>query len=231
MDQLRRDAVSAIRSLTLNLTRLSRVGVGSSSRRTDFLRLAGIIHRRAEIDPAPLLAAALGMYPAQHWGATASDAGDPVGSSTSWWDAPVAEVPISLRERGDTSSRGRSSPIADRSAAQESLRRRRQLELEAIRRVDAELLAHDPIAGSIVSQAALDRFEQLVGRALAIMPVRAGRVEHVDGAICCVVERMRGEHTAVSSPEGTLTLLGLAVSLRRPEAALPVGAAPVGGAQ
>jgi hypothetical protein len=45
MDQLRHDAVAANRTLTLNLTRLSRVGVGASSRRGDLLRLARLFGR------------------------------------------------------------------------------------------------------------------------------------------------------------------------------------------
>ncbi len=40
IEQLRRDAVAAVRTLTLNLTRLSRVGLSGSSRRADLLRLA-----------------------------------------------------------------------------------------------------------------------------------------------------------------------------------------------
>src|SRR5690606_37615013 len=45
IEQLGREAVSAIRTLTMNLTRLSRVGVGASSRRADFLRLAQFFER------------------------------------------------------------------------------------------------------------------------------------------------------------------------------------------
>src|SRR5262249_40916410 len=40
IETLTREAIAAVRTLTLNLTRLSRVGVGSASRRADFLRLA-----------------------------------------------------------------------------------------------------------------------------------------------------------------------------------------------
>ena len=40
MAALGRDAVNAVRTLTQNLTRLSRSGLGGSSRRADYLRLA-----------------------------------------------------------------------------------------------------------------------------------------------------------------------------------------------
>lgn len=221
MDQLRRDAVAAIRSLTLNLTRLSRVGFGSSSRRADLLRLAGLIANEPDADAPALLNAALGMFGAEHWGAPASDAGDPVASTTSWWEAPVAEVPVSLRERGDTTARGRTSPVTDRSAEQEQLRRRRRQQLDALARVDAELLAGG-LPERPVSEAALARFEQLVGRALAAMPVRGARAEVRDGALACTVERAPGALTTVSSGGGRLRLFDLVVTLA------PLGAGGAG---
>ena len=233
MDQLRRDAVSAVRALTLNLIRLSRVGVGGSSRRADFLRLAKMLHGSPGSEAARLVTAAFGLHPAGHYGVTAGDDHDPVNTATSWWDAPPASVPISLRERGDTAARGRASPIADHSEAQETLRRRRDRDLMAGRRVDAELLANEQLDKSHVSSAALARFEQLVGRALARMPVQARHFEHDDGDVRCVIERAPRQATAVSSPEGTLTLLDLRITLRRVVAALPEttatdAAAPVG---
>ena len=97
----RGDAVAAIRTLTLNLTRLSRMGVGASSRRADFLRLATFFDdvSATDDDRHRLAAAAFGLYPSNHYGVVADDAGDPVPTATSWWIAPRAPVPISLRER------------------------------------------------------------------------------------------------------------------------------------
>src|SRR5690606_14713060 len=45
IEMLTREAVAAVRTLTLNLTRLSRTGVGSASRRADFLRLAQLLEQ------------------------------------------------------------------------------------------------------------------------------------------------------------------------------------------
>lgn len=214
LDRLRLDAVSAIRSLTLNLIRLSRVGLGGSSRRADFLRLASLLQSASAEEAATLANAAFGLYPAHHYGAVADDTGEPVPTATSWWEAPPARVPISLRERGETASRGRPSPIADRSGAQRLVQRRRELELAAIRQVDAELAAAGSVDGCTLSMAALNRLEELVGRALARMPVRAGRVELADGGVHCQVERAPGKATAVFSPEGILTLRGLRITVR-----------------
>lgn len=213
IERLGNQAVSAIRTLTLNLARLSRVGIGASSRRVDFLRLARFFHDAHPDDVPRLGVAAFGLAPTTHWGVLAEDADDPVGTATPWWTAPRALVPESLRERGDTTNRGRATPLQDRSREQATIRLRRQRELEAAQRVDAELLAIAAIDGRAVSHPALVRVEHLVAGAVHRMGVRGRGGEHVDGAIRCAVERTAGRHTTVSSPEGTLSLRDLTVAL------------------
>ena len=88
---LGRDAVNAVRTLTQNLTRLSRSGVGGSSRRADYLQLARFFDDAGRDPPADLpriAAAAFGLFPCRHLGAAAGDDTDPVASTTSWWDTP-----------------------------------------------------------------------------------------------------------------------------------------------
>ena len=213
IERLGREAVSAIRTLTLNLARLSRVGIGASSRRADFLRLAGFFAAAAPADVPRLAVAAFGLHPTNHWGIVAEDAGDPVSTATPWWAAPRAPVPVSLRERGDTTNRGRASPVRDRTREQQALRHRRAREVEAARRVDAELLLVPDVDGRTLSAAALARLQHLVGGALHRMGVHARHHTRVDGAVCCTVERTPGRDTRISSPEGTLTLRDLHVSL------------------
>jgi uncharacterized protein (TIGR02677 family) len=216
IEQLSREAVAAIRTLTLNLTRLSRAGVAASSRRADFVRLARFFDDADSDRAAALAVAAFGLQPTNHFGVLAGDAGDPVSPTTPWSQAPRAPVPVSLRQRGDTTNRGRATPLADRSQAQELLRRRRRQELEAQQRVDRELL-DGPLDGRELTPAAFARFRHLVGRTLHQLDTRATHHERSDGAVCCRVERSQGHRTAITSPEGTLTFHDLQVTLRSAE--------------
>lgn len=212
IEQLSREAVAAIRTLTLNLTRLSRVGIGASSRRADFLRLARFFDDATPEDAPRIAVAAFGLQPTNHYGVAATDAEDPVSTATSWWVAPRAPVPVSIRERGDTTNRGSPSPIPDRTQAQRILQLRREQELDARRRVDSELLDAD-LDGRTLSVAALARLQQLIGRTLHQLGIRATGHQRADGAISCRVERTPGRHTTVSSTDGTLTLWDLHVTV------------------
>lgn len=224
IDQLGRDAVSAIRTLTLNLTRLSRVGIGASSKRADFLRLATIFESADPDDLARLAAAAFGLHPTNHLGTLSADADDPVSSATPWHDAPRATVAVSLRERGDTTNRGRPTPLTDRSQAQELLRRRRERELADARLVDLELLAEPELDGRTLTPPALARLQQVLGRTLHELDVRSSHHERRDGSLRCTVRRTPGHHTAVSSPDGTLTLLDLRITIAAADSDAPIGA-------
>ncbi|EIV94701.1 TIGR02677 family protein [Frankia sp. QA3] len=219
---LGRDAVNAVRTLTQNLTRLSRSGVGSTSRRADYLRLAGWFEQAGHDDPEAahqLAAAAFGLFGARHLGAAAGDETDPVPSATSWWDAPRARVPVSLRQRGDTTNRGRSGQLLDRSRERAHLLERRRRAEELATAARAELLASTTGPdgalgdGTRLSEQALARLQRLLGPAVAAMgPGRAKGEAEADG-LRCVVERRPGQPTRLHTPAGTLTVHDLALTL------------------
>lgn len=213
IETLSRQAVAAVRTLTLNLTRLSRTGVGSASRRADFLRLARIFDG-APGDSARIAAAAFGLAPTNHYGALSADAADPVATTTSWWQAPRAEVAVSVRERGDSTPRGRITPMPDRGRERELLEQRRAQARTARERVDHELLDAPSFDGRLLSAGALARLQEMIGRTLVQLGTRADHAARVDGRIVCSIERTRGRHTRVRSPAGTLTMLDLTVSIR-----------------
>lgn len=213
IETLTREAIAAVRTLTLNLTRLSRTGVGSASRRADFLRLAQFFDRTPE-DAARLAAAAFGVGSTNHYGTPSTDAGDPVPTTTSWWDAPRAEVAVSIRERGDTTPRGRVTPIPDRTQQRALVEQRRTEERAARERVDYELLDEPILDGRTLSAGALARLQELLGRTLTRLGTRAMIAERTDGRLICRIERTKGRHTRIHISAGTLTMFDLKVSIR-----------------
>jgi uncharacterized protein (TIGR02677 family) len=223
IETLTREAIAAVRTLTLNLTRLSRSGLQAASRRADFLRLAQFFDRAEPDHLSRIAAAAFGIGPSHHYGVVAEDADDPVATTTSWWQAPRARVPISIRERGDTTNRGRVSPMPDRARERELLRRRRQQEHAATERVDRELLDAPHLDARVLSTGALRRLQEVVGRTLRLLGTRARMAEYPDRALVCRIERTPGRHTHVHAPTGTLTLFDLTISIT---ANLTFGRAP-----
>lgn len=168
---LGRDAVNAVRTLTQNLTRLSRSWVGGTSRRADYLKLATFFDDAGRNRPAELhriAAAAFGLFSCRHLGAAAGDDTDPVASTTSWWDAPPAQVPVSLRERGDTTNRGRSGQVQDRSMQRQHLLARRRADEQRAAVARSELLAATGtngalLDGTVLPERALAVLQQLLG--------------------------------------------------------------------
>lgn len=213
IETLTREAIAAVRTLTLNLTRLSRAGVGSASRRADFLRLAQFFDRAPD-DAPRLAAAAFGLAPTNHYAVLSADSSDPVPTTTSWWDAPRAEVAVSIRERGDTTPRGRVTPIPDRSQQRALVEQRRAKERATRERVDFELLDESVLHGRTLSVGALARLQEVIGRTLVRLGTRTSSAEWTEGRLICRVERTPGHDTCVHAPTGTLTLLNLSVSVR-----------------
>lgn len=215
---LSRDAVNAVRTLTQNLTRLSRSGLGSSSRRADYLRLAGFLDA-AEPGGAPrLAAAAFGLFGCRHLGTPAGDGADPVPATTSWWDAPTARVPVSLRERGDTTNRGPTAQILDRSTQRRHLLARRNEEERRTMAARAEIVAAAGPDGAlpdgvVLSAAGLRELQRLLAPAVAALGPDRSKGEAEVGGLRCVVERSPGRHTTVGTPDGRLQLSELQVAV------------------
>ena len=203
---------------------MSRTGVGSASRRADFLRLAQFFDKTL-VDHARLATAAFGLAPTNHYGTLSADAADPVSPTVSWWDAPRADVPISIRERGDTTARGKTTPIPDRSQQRVLLEQRRTNERAARERAEYELLDEPVLDGRTLSAEALARLQEIIGRTFVRLGTRASFAEWTEGQVICNIERTPGHHTRVYAPAGTLTLFNLAVSLRPAYTGIPTSAA------
>ena len=200
---------AAVRTLTANLTRLSRESLGAASRRTDLARLARLFHEAVDADEAHVLAdAAFGLGSCRHLGRIADDAADPASSITPWREAPRAVVPLALRARGEVSQRGRTTPIRDRSRERELLERARQLERVEAERLRAELLAAAGPGGELddvhISVAAFALLRDAIGRA---------RIGGGTAGFGCEVRPTPGRDSSVHCDDGTLILRDLVVAL------------------
>jgi hypothetical protein len=125
---------------------------------------------------------------------------------------------VSLRERGDTTNRGRSGQVPDRSMQRAHLLARRRADEERAAAVRSELLAAAGPDGAladgvVLPERALAVLQQLLGPAVAAMgPGRVKGETEVDG-LRCVVERRPGESTTVHTPVGALRLMDLTLSI------------------
>jgi uncharacterized protein (TIGR02677 family) len=116
--------------LDLVLERLHDSRFKKVNRTADLLQLAEWFTACPDDESAHRLAqTAFGMFSARH---IAERLEDPtaVAASTSWWDAPAADISVSMRERGDSKKLGRTARIVDHSGT------KRQLD-EARRRAEA----------------------------------------------------------------------------------------------
>ncbi|MCY3951366.1 MAG: TIGR02677 family protein [bacterium] len=222
LDQLTRQAVAAVRTLTANVTRLSRAGLGAASRRADFVKLAGFFDRATSAGEAHRIgAAAFGLGSCRRIGAPAADVDDPVPTVTPWREAPRATVAVSLRIRGDRSQRGLATPVRDRRTERAWIAQRRERERVAREAVAAELLGcageGGLLDGAQLSVASFTLLRDLVGRSgHGYSPGATVRAATADG-VRCEVRRIEGARTVVECPDGKLALGGLEVA---------VGAAP-----
>ncbi|GAA4933424.1 uncharacterized protein (TIGR02677 family) [Actinomycetospora succinea] len=211
---LERDAVDAVRTLTQNLTRLSRTGTAGASRRADYLRLALFFDRSDPSATHELAAAAFGLAGARHLGGAGGDDTDPVDASVSWWEAPTAQVPISLRERGDATSRGRTSRVQDRSQERRHLLARRAEAEKRAAAARAELLevGGDGFTARL-SEPALRELQRVLTRAVADLgPAATSGTVALDG-VRCTVARAPGTSTTVPTHAGALRVRDLTLTV------------------
>lgn len=203
--RLRDAAATALNSLLLHTRRRTTTSPGFSHR-SDMLRLAGWFSESSDEQAHRLFAAAFGAFPGRHV-LLGPDEPDPrVGPGTSWWHGDPVVVPLSLRERGDRSSRGRTSripdPIPDRSRA-EAL-----AEAEALRRADAvaELCAAGTLNGAHISTEARDILLDVLGMLLARNQHLDATARFTDTRLGLVLIAEPGLDTVVTCPEGDLTV-------------------------
>ena len=205
--QLRAAAGRAVGTLLVHLKRLNASSTREESMRRHLLRLAGWFAAAAPSDAHDLFTATFGLHGVRHFGIPLPDEIESfVPASTSWWNAPSAPVPVSLVERGDRTSRGRTVRAADHSAQRRRLLDERTREEAARKRAIAELAASAAALHDIrLSADALGVLLELIASASADRTHHTGRL--IDGALELRLEPMGAtDTTTIRSTAGTITM-------------------------
>jgi uncharacterized protein (TIGR02677 family) len=214
--EVRHLATEAMRALLVNLRRIAASSEREQSRYADLVKLARWFADADDPTAHALWAAAFGLYSARHLSFAADWDADPVPPTASWWSAPTAEVPLTLRERGERRIAGRVARRADFSAA----RRARLAERDAAERrrtaALAELADHSGPLGTVrLSDDARAVLLELYGGALTAHggPVGERAASIVHGSLGVEVRQTRGSSTVIVSPSGRLELVDLTLSI------------------
>jgi len=207
-EQLRGAAGQALGQLITNAKRLLDSSGTGFSRRADFLRLARWFAGADDEQAHRLYDAAFGSYPARHL-LFGPDEPDPrIGPTTSWWHAEPVPVPVSLRERGDRTMRGRTSRVPDPTADRLRLTAEAEREAEQRQAAAAELALAGALHGATISPAARDLLLDLVG---ALLAQQGEQVTDHDAGLR--LRAVPGPDTVVSSPDGTTTFVRLSLAV------------------
>lgn len=219
-DHVRALATEAMRSLLVNLRRLAGRADREQSRYGDLLNLARWFDDSDDRGAHELWAAAYGLYSARHLSFAADDDSDPVPATASWWQTPVAQVPISLRKTGDRRATGRTGAKEDFAAVKQARlaerHRAQQQHAEALEEIGGHRGALDHAQLSDAARAVL---LDLYSRALSTQGRDLGGgpavIETPVGSetLRLSVRRTPGRSTTVVSPSGRLTLTDLTLAV------------------
>ncbi|MEV7243156.1 TIGR02677 family protein [Streptomyces sp. NPDC093248] len=227
--QLRAAAESALGQLLTNARRMLTPGGTGGARRSDLMHLAGLFAQASVEEAHRGFAAAFGAYPARHVSFGPEEADPRDTASTSWWDASPVDVPVSLRERGDRTARGRTARVPDPGMDIARLQEEAAQELAARQAAGAELAAAGALNGAHLNPAARDLLLELVSAALAreLSPSHAVRVDDVDLNVAVHVAESDTD-TVVGSDDGDTTFSRLALNASAADEGHP-GDAPAAG--
>ncbi len=219
-DEVRALATRAMRALFVNLRRLATSTDREVSRYADLIRLARWFDDSDPDTAAALWASAFGLYSCRHLGFVADVDGEPAPATSSWWRAPVADVPVMLRTSGERKSSG-ATPRREDFAAVKAQRLRERAVAEAERARALEELRRLPggLDGVSVSDEARIQLLELHARALSEAggpltgPARASAALPDGRRVHLVVTPLPGAVTTIASPSGSLALHDLVLEL------------------
>jgi uncharacterized protein (TIGR02677 family) len=220
-EEVRTLATRAMRALLVNLRRLSSSTEREVSRYADLLRLARWFDDSDTDQAAAVWAAAFGLYPSRHLGFPAQTDGEALPATSSWWRAPVADVPVMMRTSGERRATGATSRREDFGVVKaQRLRERAATEAErGAALVELKRHAGFPLVDVQLSDAARMHLLELQARALAGAggPLSGRAVATAalpDGTVLELrVRHTPGHHASLSSPAGSLRLHDMTLEL------------------
>ncbi|MFI9765816.1 TIGR02677 family protein [Streptomyces sp. NPDC052415] len=214
VDQLRDATMRALQSLLANAKRMLRSASGEMSRRKDLLRLAAWFDAAEPDEAHDIAIAAFGLYGARHLG-VAPDPDLSVPAYVSWWNGPVVDVPVALRERGSRAPRGRSAAIEDHGEQKRRLMEQAREQAAARHAAAAELRSASGRFGQVrLGSAAMRLLLELLTTALGNAQLHkdgddfqlgTAQAADVDLGIRLTAWRTPGRHTLLRSVDGDLT--------------------------
>jgi hypothetical protein len=178
------------------------------SRRADLLKLASWFHLADSDTAHRVYDAAFGSYPARHLLIGPEEADPSAGPNTSWWDSAPVDVPVSLRERGDRTPRGRSSRVPDPGADAQHLLERAHRRSEARRTAAAELVAAGTLHRSRLSRAARELLLDKLSALVAVVSLTGAAAEDRDHDLDLLLRATPdgGNATIITGDDGTVTI-------------------------
>lgn len=211
-DALRAAAEQALGQLITNAKRLLAVTGTGLSRRADLLKLAGWFDDADPEQAHRLYAATFSAYSSRHLLMGPEELSLRDGAVTSWWKASPVEVPLSLRDRGDRTARGRNSSVPDTGLDEAALLMAAEQEAGVRRAAAEELIAAGDLNGARVSPAARDLLMDRVGDLLAIHQIFSEPVTSTEGDLGLVLTATpTPTATVLHATDGTVTVHGLAL--------------------
>jgi uncharacterized protein (TIGR02677 family) len=216
--QLRAAAARAVGALLANVKRMNAASSREASLRKHFLRLAGWFDTATPADAHVLFTSAFALYGARHLSVPlAPDVAEALPATASWWRAPGAPVPVSIRERGDRNPRGRSSRISDHSdVKRQLLEQRTRQAIERQHGIEELLAVGDRLDEVRLSGGALTVLFELLARATArIGPDLAGTSAALDDADVTLWVEPHTDGMVLRSPLGDLALDGFRAAVGR----------------
>jgi uncharacterized protein (TIGR02677 family) len=207
-DQLRAAARQALGQLITNARRMLTASGTGLSRRADLLKLAAWFHTADSDTAHRLYDAAFGCYPARHLLIGPDEPDASTGPSSSWWESAPVDVPVSLRERGDRTARGRSSRVPDPGADAHRLLALARRQSEARHAAAAELVAAGSLHRCRLSRAARDLLLDKLSVLFAAVSASGAVAEHHDADLGLLLRAVpvKGEATVITGDDGTVTI-------------------------